>query len=182
MCRITISVFLALILTPRIVLASPILSSAPTISSVALGATIAVPIQISDVAGLFAYQFDASYDPAVLQLNSITEGTFLPSAGSTFFVPGYIDNTSGLASFTADTLLGAIAGASGSGTLASLDFTAEAPGLSSLNLSNVVLLNTQFSDIPFVTNSGTVSVSSVPTPGTIWLIFAGVPALLLGRR
>jgi adhesin HecA-like repeat protein len=53
----------------------------------------------------------------VLSATGITEGSFLPSGGSTFLIPGMIDNNAGIIAFNADTLLSAISGVSGSGTL-----------------------------------------------------------------
>ncbi len=73
---------------------------------------------MTDVSDLYAFQFDLAFDPTILELQSISEGTFLPGAGSTNFFPGTIDNTGGTATATADSLVGAIPGASGSGTLA----------------------------------------------------------------
>src|ERR1017187_9500590 len=71
-----------------------------------------VPVNIADVSDLYAFQFDLAFDPTSLQLLSISEGSFLPSAGSTFFIPGDIDNIGGDAISNADTLVGDIAGAS----------------------------------------------------------------------
>jgi hypothetical protein len=87
-----------------------------------------VPISISGVSDLYDYQFDVGFDPSVLQLQSVTESSFLSGAGTTFFLPGFIDNTLGTASFIADTLIGPISGASGAGILVELNFEVTARG------------------------------------------------------
>jgi hypothetical protein len=75
----------------------------------------------------------------VLSATGITEGSFLPSGGSTFLIPGMIDNNAGIIAFNADTLLSAISGVSGSGTLIEFDFTALAHGTSTLTIGNEIL-------------------------------------------
>src|SRR5437868_2988547 len=93
-------------------------------ASVLEGQTFDLPVQVSPVSDLYSFQFDLSFDPTIVELESISEGTFLPSGGATFFLPGTIDNTAGTATFTADSLVGAIPGVSGDGELALLSFKA----------------------------------------------------------
>ena len=134
-------------------------------ASVSAGQTFDVPVSVSQVSDLFAFQFDLSFDPTILELQSISEGSFVPSAGATFFLPGTIDNTAGTATFTADSLVGAVPGASGNGELAAFSFKALAAGTSALTLSNVALLDSALNDIRSSTNDGQVLVSAVvPEP------------------
>ena len=86
---------------------------------------------ISDLAG---WQGDIVFDPAVLKVNNVSEGSFLrQGGGSTHFLKGTIDNTTGKI-----TDVGAAriteGGASGEGTLLSVSFTAKANGESRLSL------------------------------------------------
>jgi hypothetical protein len=84
--------------------------------SVQIGAgDFAVPVGISDVSDLYAFQFDLTFDPDALRLLDITEGPFLQMAGDTVFIGGAIDNVAGTASFTTASALGALPGPSGSG-------------------------------------------------------------------
>jgi hypothetical protein len=92
----------------------------------------------------------------------VLEGSFLQSAGVTFFVPGMIDKLGGTATFNADTLLALVPGAVGSGDLVTLSFHATATGISAVTLSNVVLLDSELNDIAFIARSGSVAVASVP--------------------
>src|SRR6266436_196308 len=57
-------------------------------------------------------------------------------SGVTFFLPGFIDNSSGTITFNADTLEAAIPGANGAGTLIEFSFDASSVGTSFLNLDN----------------------------------------------
>jgi hypothetical protein len=151
--------------------------------TVAIGNVLNIPVSISGVSDLYAFQFDLSFDPAVLELLGISEGAFLPTAGVTFFSPGVIDNLAGVASFTADSLVGPVQGASGTGDLASFEFRAIRFGSSDLTLSNVILLDSSLNDIAFTTQSGILHV--VPEPGALPLagaVFCTVLLVLFRRK
>lgn len=166
---------------PCLAIAIPIVSVQPSTSTIYPGDTFNLSVGISDVTDLFAFQFDIGFDPAILSAVSVTEGPFLPSGGSTFFVPGTIDNIAGSISFNADSLIGAISGVSGDGTLATLSFQALALGTSPVDLSNVILLDSTFSDISF--NTANASVNVVPEPATFILLGSGLlSGLALKKR
>src|ERR1017187_3751935 len=143
-----------------------------------------LPVSIADASDVYAFQFDLAFDPTILQLLSISEGSFLPSAGSTFFIPGAIDNIGGNAISNADTLVGDIPGASGDGDLVDFTFQAISPGASPLALSNGILLDSGFNFIPFTTMDGSVTVSSAtPEPaGLSWIGCLAVTGMLLAKR
>jgi general secretion pathway protein D len=141
-----------------------------------------VPVDISGVSDLYAFQFDLSYDPAVVHVTSITEGAFLPSGGATFFLPGSIDNAAGLVSMTADSLAGAVSGVSGSGHLAIVHFAVVETGsaVSPLTLSSITLLGSNLTDIPFSVSNGQVL---IPEPWLGPLVWAALTLVFwLGRR
>jgi general secretion pathway protein D len=144
-----------------------------------------LPVSIADASDLYAFQFDLAFDPSILQLLSISEGSFLPSAGSTIFIPGDIDNIGGNAISNADTLVGDIPGASGDGDLVDFTFQAIGPGATSLALSNGLLFDSNFNDIPFTTADGSVTVSGSPVPepaGLSWIGCLAVTGMLLAKR
>jgi hypothetical protein len=152
-----------------------LVSIQPASLVVPLGQSFTLDIDIADVTELFSFQFDLMFHPGVLAAASITEGAFLPSGGSTVFLAGTIDNTSGTISVTAGSLIGFLPGVQGSGTLATVNFQALALGTSPIALANVILLDTSLADITPNISDGAVTVQSVaalvPEPAT-WLLFA----------
>jgi general secretion pathway protein D len=95
----------------------------PGSSTTTIAGTVDITVRVEDADDLYAYQFDLSFDPTVLSATSVGEGAFLPSGGSTFFLPGTIDNVAGTVTLTAGSLQGAVPGVTGSGVLALLQFT-----------------------------------------------------------
>ena len=71
-------------------------------------------VRVADIPELFAFQFDLAFTPPFLQRVS-PKGRSCPRGGATVFIPGTINNTVGTITLTADSLIGAIPGVSGSG-------------------------------------------------------------------
>ena len=159
---------------------------AVTPSSLATSAsTFSVSVAVDGVSDLYAYQFDVGFDPTLLAAVSESEGGFLPSGGATVFLPGMIDNVGGTIAFTAGTLLSAVAGVSGSGMLAVLNFHALAAGTSTINVFNAQLLDSNLNGLSFTTSSSEVTTSpaaGLPEPASLALLGLGVSALWAGRR
>jgi hypothetical protein len=152
-----------------------------------VGGTFEVDVKVTDITDLYAFQFDLTFDPTLLSAVSVTEGAFLPSGGTTFFIPGTIDNVGGDVSATADSLVGTIPGVSGDGTLVEFRFTALAAGTSALLFANEILLDSYLNDITaettFQDGSVTVgTVSSVPEPSVLGLLCIASLALGVNRR
>ena len=152
----------------------------PVSSTTSPGGAVDVNVSITDVTDLYAYQFDVTFNPVVVSAASVTEGSFLAAGGSTFFVPGSIDNTLGTIAFTANTLLGPVPGVSGSGTLATLRLTGIRLGVSPLTLSNIVLLDSMSGDIAATVQNGSATV--VPEPGNLTIVLLAGVALAITRR
>lgn len=140
----------------------------PATQSAMVGTVVNADVVVDGVSNLGAFQFTVGYDPAILVLTTATLGSFISSSGrSASCLP---PNTSapGVTRFVCVTLGAAPPpGASGSGVLYSLQFSAIGGGSSSLALSNVILTDPAAAVIPSGTEDGAVSVSPVtvtPTP------------------
>ena len=142
-------------------------------------------MNISSIADLYSFQFDIGFNAAVLSAQSVSEGAFLQTGGSTFFIPGTIDNVGGTIAFNADTLLGPIPGVTGSGVIATIDFLAIGSGISSVDLANTIFLDSTGANITVSLEGGSVDVSSAVVtaePTTTILMISGIVALLLLTR
>jgi parallel beta-helix repeat protein len=113
------------------------------------GETFMVDVMVADVENLYSYQFRLSWEPSLLNVTSVTEGSFLNAKGTyrTFFyvriynspdpygVSGYV--------YVACILLGepSSAVASGDGNLATLEFLVKEEGNTSLHLYDTQLID-----------------------------------------
>jgi hypothetical protein len=178
-------------LVGSLVNAEAVISIDPTTQTTSTGSIVTVDVAISNASDLYGYQFDLGFNPSVLQAVSSSEGPFLATGGSTFFIPGTNDNLGGTVFATADTLLTAINGVNGSGELAVFTFDAIGAGTSTFAIHNETLLNSGLKVISDLTKTGFVTVSS-PTvaapeidPGStiaaLTLLLGGL-AVLRGRR
>lgn len=162
---------------------------------------VITPTEEYGLADLYAFQVEVDFDPTVLQVTGVNEGTLLPDdaaafGGTTLWLPGFIDNTGGSVSFIVDSLSGVPFGANTSqgGLLFSVDFQAIGTSTgTTVSLSNVCMQNSHdvavqtcdFSD-RLIGNSSlataTVDVAVDPTPEPAnWSYFAiGSVVLLLG--
>jgi hypothetical protein len=112
----------------------------PQNSTGAVGRSFMVNVSVSNVTDLFGWEFTLEWNPMLLHVVNVREGSFLTRGGSTYFPDPQINNTVGYV--TADcSLLGNIPGVNGSGTLATLEFFVETIGECALNLTSTMLVN-----------------------------------------
>jgi hypothetical protein len=162
--------------------AATTVSILPPITITSQAHFVTVDVHIDSVGDLYAWQFDISFDPGILAAQAVEEGDFLSTGGSTFFVPGTIDNGAGTITFNGDTLEGNIPGVSGSGLLAQVQFQAIALGTSPVGLANVSLLDSGLNNIGAATMDGSIVSASTPEPSARWLFACCLLVLLLARR
>jgi len=103
--------------------------------------TFDINLTISDVVDLYSWQAGLVFNPNVLEALSFREGPFLRQGGTTIFVNGTIDNTAGIITYYACSLTGKIIGVTGNGTLAAITFKVKHYGNSTLQLMDVILLD-----------------------------------------
>jgi general secretion pathway protein D len=183
-----------------VVLALVVLGSAPTAGAVitltagsaatSVNGVVSIPISVSDVTNLTAFQFDLAFDPSLLMALAVNEGADFVNAataggGATLFTPGVIDNTAGLITLVADAMVGVLGpGLAPSGVLATIDFQALMPGAPPLTLSNAFLTeNDQVvssANQDFGIQNGQVTVGGgvpVPEPSAVALVAVGLAVL-----
>lgn len=166
---------LPVLLSPGLVEATQI--SAP-FETVGVGDTFTIPISITGATDLTSWQFDLSFDPSIVQANSVTEGPFMSAFGLTSFGPGVIDNGTGMISLVTDAYVDLPPNPSGDGILASIEFLALTPGVSPLTFSNV-FLNWSYQGFDLTNGQITMTgAAPVPEPTTLALLAGGL--LLLG--
>ena len=117
-----------------------------------VGDTIQVNITISNVQGLWAWDIpNLTFNPAILSLTGVTEGSFLQKAGQTLFIwtsDSTLAFSKGDIPDISDTLL-EFTTETGSGVLATLTFKVLSLGTSQIAFNTTTLLSS--------TNLGTIS-------------------------
>ena len=103
-------------------------------TQVKVGDTFTVQFKAENISDLAGWQSDITFDPAVLKVNNVREGSFLKQGGGrTHFLKGTIDNTKGRITGIGAARLSE-GGANGEGILLTVTFTAKANGESRLSL------------------------------------------------
>ena len=103
-------------------------------TQVKVGDTFTFHLKAENISDLAGWESDITFDPAVLKVNNVREGSFLKQGGGrTHFLKGTIDNTTGKITDVGSARISE-GGASGEGTLLSVTFIAKANGESRLSL------------------------------------------------
>ena len=103
-----------------------------------IGKTFEINVTIRDVTNLWAWKVRVTWDPAVLTCTQVTEGPFLSDVGGTFWMepPIQVGEIPDLSNVLLEP-----AGATGDGTLATMTFSADAPGVTNVVLSETELID-----------------------------------------
>jgi len=150
---------------------------APT--KVAAGSSFAVDVDVTDVTGFDAGQFDISFDEAVIQLDDVVAG----SIGTTP-IPVAVWNKIGPGVYRVVVNVPGVPGVDGHGSLATLNFQAigEVGDKSTIDLSNGFIGNNRAEEIAATWAEGSTALvtadgASSPKASTVWWL---VLAALLG--
>ena len=140
----------------------------PSAQQVSVGNQFSVRVMVDDVTNLGSYEFTLHFDPSVVTYESVANGDFLGSTGRQVFCPSAIvDVDAGTVRFGCAST-GTEPGASGSGQLAEVTFTAAADGVSPLDLIMISLSDPLSVDIPASPQNGSVTVGTgTPAPPTV---------------
>jgi ABC-type phosphate transport system substrate-binding protein len=140
-------------------------SVSPANQSVVDGTNLSVNLAINTSTPIRGWQADITFDPSKLQYTGATEGAFLKDfAGNTVFSPWMIDNTNGkISSIGSSSLGGPSGGPSGTGILATLNFTVKTgvSGNALISVTNLEVDDVNAFPLPDVAvNSGVISINS----------------------
>jgi len=132
----------------------------PQTVTASVGDTFTIDIIVdSPIGEVYGAQYELYFDNTVLNATSQTQGTFLSQDGENTNVPANtIDNSLGKIVYC-EARMGAPAGVTGKGVLASITFEAIKSGTSTLTLSYVMLMESPTSELAITVNSGTCTVT-----------------------
>jgi hypothetical protein len=133
--------------------------SAPAFANSGQQFTVNINVQPNNV--IAGVQFNLSFNPSLVTVNSITEGNLLKQNGaSTYFVAGTINNTAGTVSSTYGAITSPGQTVSAANTFACITMTAKTTeGTCPLALSSIIVGDANGQAIPTTTNNGQVVIS-----------------------
>jgi hypothetical protein len=122
-----------------------------------LGATLAVPIQVTNVTDLAALQMALKFDPKVLHINNLLSGDLIKRNGPDLVPSRNILNDSGNASVgvARDPASG---GVSGTGAVLTIVFEAVAKGTTTVSVPQFTMTGSAGQSIPSTPPSLTINV------------------------
>ncbi|MEM3627869.1 MAG: hypothetical protein QXJ11_06250 [Candidatus Bathyarchaeia archaeon] len=169
--------------------------------------TLLVNITVSEVSGMFGWIISLQWDPSVLQVNTgdkngllksrvyynIYEGDFMKNVSATSFSVNRVDNATG--NITNLSCFFKVTGTtvSGSGLLATINFTLLEVGTTAINVTYSSLINRDGKGIDHIVVSGLVTDQPEPPPPPIWtqfwfqatlvtvMVVVVIPALIIKR-
>jgi hypothetical protein len=141
--------------------------SGPT-QVVSSGTQFTVNVTVQPNEAIAGAQFNLSFNPSLVSVNSVTEGNLFNQNGArTYFIPGTINNTDGTITGVEDAIFSSGQIVSKPGTFAVISMTALAKsGTSTLTLSNVIVGDINGQSLAVSLDNGQVVVGDGPTPTT----------------
>jgi len=164
------------------------------IKDISPGGSFRVNVTVSDVSEVYGWQVNITFNPQILNVDNVTEGTFLKQVNQTVFMKT-IDNTGGYVLLSATFFPIPEQGASGSGLLTQIAFSVKGSGSSSLHfetdgtklrkyIGDSVVPITDFSttDASFRNASAGIPLEYLVVAVVVVVVIAGSSVFLLRRR
>jgi len=126
---------------------SPIVSFDPPTLDQAVGSTFTVNVNLTGGQNVYSVPLQILYNPRVLQVLNVSNGTLLSQDGQTVALVNRDDSMAGILQVTASRPPGST-GISGDGSVFTLTFQARAPGQSTLNINRATLKNAAMQNTP----------------------------------
>jgi hypothetical protein len=163
-------VFLSVILLPGVTFAAGnvnITASTPA-GTVDSGAQFTVNIDVVPNNAIAGMQFDLSFNPALVSVDSVVEGNLFNQGGAdTYFSPGQVDNGAGAITGVFGVIVTPGQTVSTAGTLATITMTAATGGVCPLTLSNVLAGDVTGQSVPVDITNGSVTINRPPVLSSI---------------
>ena len=136
---------------------SPIVSFDPATIDQAVGSTFTVNVNLAGGQNVSSVPLQIMYNPRVLQLLNVSNGTLLAQDGQTVALVNRDDSMAGILQVTASRPPGT-PGISGDGSVFTLTFQARAPGQCTLAINRAVLKNAAMQNNPATGSQAIVTV------------------------
>jgi len=143
------------------------------IRDISPGGTFTVNVTVAGVSEVYGWQVNITFNPQILNVENVTEGTFLKQVNQTVFMKK-IDNTGGYVLLSSTFFPIPEQGASGSGLLVQVIFTVKGSGSSSLHFEeNGTKLRRYIGDtLVYITDFSTTDASFRNVAGSL---LGGIP-------
>jgi len=169
------------------------------IKDISPGGTFTVNVTVAGVSEVYGWQVNITFNPQILNVENVTEGSFLKQSNKTVFMKT-IHNTDGYVQLASTFYPVPEHGASGSGLLAQVTFTVKGSGSSSLHFEEIgtklrtvidtdtVVNITDFSttDASFRNAAGSLLLGGIPLEyiagAVVVVVIGGFSVFLLRRR
>ena len=128
-------------------LGSAIVSFAPAMLDQAVGSTFTVNVNLSGGQNVYSVPVQILYNPRVLQVLNVSNGTLLAQDGQTVALVNRDDSMAGILQLTASRPPGT-PGINGDGAVFTITFQAKAPGQATLSVNRAGVRNASMQNVP----------------------------------
>jgi general secretion pathway protein D len=126
---------------------SAIVSFDPPMLDQAVGSTFTVNVNLTGAQNVYSVPVQILYNPRVLQVLNVSNGTLLAQGGQTVALVNRDDSMAGILQLTASRPPGS-AGVSGDGAVFTITFQAKAPGQATLSINRAGVKNAGMQNVP----------------------------------